>query len=118
MKTTSCPDRQALLALLDDQLPSDDQARLALHLDQCRKCQSQLESLARGQIVPAVASAEAEVLSAGSSAINLVIEKLRTSVGDTQSGFNHGKPATLDFLKPPGRTNCLGLFGTSMKPAD
>ena len=89
--------------LLADQLPADDQGKMAAHVEVCEDCQSKLEAISQVDIrwddVRQFLSRDGETN-----------EDLRDTMGDERSG-SEAQLAGVGFLQPTDCADSLGKFG-------
>jgi serine/threonine-protein kinase len=115
MKESPCPEPTRLRQLLDETLPSAEQAALAVHLNGCAQCQQTLERLAAGQDSWAGARAElahTNLDEPAEPALARVVAALAEHEGDeTMAEKTSTASEALTFLAPPARPGDLGRLG-------
>ncbi|MBI1914428.1 MAG: protein kinase [Planctomycetes bacterium] len=124
IRQADCPDALRLQDLLDGMLPDAEQAELTGHLDQCARCQQQLETLAlggqpwagiarlarwRSQPEPSLGRAIAELKQALTGPPEDAIAATRSHAA-APTDDEAGEPI-LDFLSRSEQPGHLGRFG-------
>jgi WD40 repeat protein len=124
IRQADCPDAVRLQDLLDGMLPDVEQAELTRHLDQCARCQQQLETLAvggrpwsgisrlarwRSQAEPSLGRAIAELKQALSGPSEEAIAATRSHVAAPTE--DEAEEPILDFLSPSEQPGHLGHLG-------
>jgi len=113
-KQSPCPDREQLLALLDETLADEQMPTVQAHVDSCVECQKTLEQIeAQDGALEQVAGSLRET-SAADTALQDAMDwlKSRTLQDETTIGVEaNGESLVLDFLQPSEEPGSLGRMG-------
>ena len=106
-----CPEAARLRALLEGDLPANQQVELTCHLDTCSNCQKTLESLAGGSTNwPGTASEIIDEQPDADAALQQLMHNLKQKASEaaTQVGSSTGQGSGIEFLGPPQKPGHLG----------
>jgi serine/threonine protein kinase len=108
----SCPDRVRLSGLLAGDLPADESARLAEHVDSCDGCQKALDDLTATDAVWARLSSQVENLLDPEPGLRRALAGLGAARDTTTYVPERaGDEPSLDFLGPTDNPEHLGRLG-------
>ena len=117
---TDCPPRETLRDLVEGRTELRGSSEVAIHIDDCRRCQTTMESLAvedDAQLVGSLAHADAHVPPANSAywkAIGNAQKDVTTTNaynGDDDEPTQRNGELKLDFLQPTQVENRIGTLG-------
>ena len=109
LETTTCPTARQLQAAINGEISSEEQSRLAEHLNGCNACQLLVQQLAGVEdVIPSTAPVNAEETS---EALSQVMHRLRRSVASDVTSTRVGDDELLGFLSRPTEAGFIGQFG-------
>src|SRR4051794_9328619 len=106
-----CPEQAQLRPLLDGALPLAGQMRLTAHLETCKSCQQQLETMsAQDELYPATARQLGRRPPGLEPKLREALDKLKGADGGSDSALNSedANELALDFLAPSDGPGQLG----------